>query len=209
MSLLDSVDLPPDEHPRPIAALVMLTVGVRVISPPVDEHRHEKAGSTCAGSLFLGSPAIAAEQNLSFTVAQDPALSRTEAGPLHEHTFALHIHNIGESTVEWITGIEVRRSAMFAKDVALSISTTAGATWSPRFAGAAANRGPTFCAVPPLVPAATQDLLVRVAHIPQTEEPLASSAMHFTFDVTTTQSVKNPHRLRQSRRWRFLPGGRE
>lgn len=198
MTLMHDVDPSQGEKRAAIAAFVMISLGVIVTPTHLDSEMSRSSTLFCAGTVFLGDPALR-------EAAAPPRVVFREAlsVPQSTHTLAIDVRNIGLSVVGWHTGFEVAPHGYPSKHVALSLSATGGATWSPPVPMDDAEN-PAFCAPPTLSPGALHRILLRV-HLSAEPAREGSRAVGLTVDTTVLQNERKQTPRRAHRRWMRSP----
>ncbi|MDR6689775.1 hypothetical protein J2X55_000674 [Microbacterium sp. 1154] len=198
MTLMHDIDPSLGETRAAIAAFVMISLGVVVAPMHLDSEASRSFAPFCAGTVFLGDPALRAAAAPPRRVLRE-ALSDSES----VHTLAIDVRNIGLGSVDWHAGFDVASHGYPSKHVSLSISTTGGATWSPPVSMDDA-KNPAFCAPPMLSPGALHSFLLRVrlsGHLTHD----GSSALGLSVDTTVLHNELNPTPRRPHWRWARSP----
>lgn len=171
-----------------LSAAVLIALAVNQTAPSPG-HVHT-ANSYARDRILIGESAdgrILPRTNSALTA---PLLD-TETGA---YTFAIEAHNASAYAVDWILGIELLRTAFEVGQVKLAVRTGENAAWSSSLA-IDTSGNPAFCAVPNLMPSATQDVHFRI-WVPHPTGTTSLSA-----SVTTIQSDSRPGRRRLPTNW--------
>lgn len=167
-----------------LSAFVLLTLGVSRSTPSIAATTRAP-GPRAHDTISLGKRAEGRITARTTSLLPTPRFdAQTDA-----YAFAIDVHNASEGTADWLLGVELRSAASGAREVAVSASTTDGATWSaPLTIDTSGN--PAFCVAPRLLPTTTQTVHFRV------RTPGPADITHLSVEAEITQSSSRAERSR-------------